>query len=147
MSMVTHVLPSKRGADTAAETEMRWILEGAYFAGKGIESQVAIKTRFRDYPFIADFLLGGKYIIEVHANHTAKWHTHRRESKDHTKLECLLAESWPVFDVIGSAAQIKKYQEEIKEALLEHITYNRKYTLLDLELYGLNGWVTHVEPQ
>lgn len=144
---MTHIIPDGKRADTAAEIEMRWILESSCFAGKGIHSQVAIKTRFRNYPFIVDFLLGDKYIIEVHGNHVAKWHTHGRENKEHTKLECLLAENHSVFDVIGSAAQIKKYQEQIKEGLLEHITYNRQYTLLDLELYGLNGWFTHVKPQ
>lgn len=145
--MVTHVLPSKRQADTAAETEMRWILEGAFFAGKGITSQVTVKTRFRHYPFIIDFMLGDKWLIEVHANHTAKWHTHTRENKEHTKTECLLAEGWPLFEVKGTASQIKKYQEEIKDALMEHITFSRKYTYMDLDVYGLNGWITHEKPE
>lgn len=144
---MTHIIPDRKRADTAAETEMRWILESSYFAGKGIKSQVAVKTRFRNYPFIIDFLLGDRWIVEVHGDHVAKWHTHGRENKEHTKLECLLAERYPVFDVIGSAAQIKKYQEQIKDALVEHIHLNREYTLLDLELYGLTGWYTHVKPE
>lgn len=122
---------------------MRWILEGSFFAGKGIKSQVAIKTRFRNYPFVIDFLLGYKHIIEVHGDHKAHWHTRKRENADHTKTECLLAEGYPVFAVKGTGPQIKKYQETIKDALVEHIHLNKKYTLIDLDQYGSAGFVTH----
>lgn len=55
-------------------------------------SQEPIKTRFREWPFIADFLVLRMLVIEVHGRY---WHTKtNRELKDEIKQNCLEADGY-----------------------------------------------------
>ena len=75
--------------DTKPEMAMRRILEDLKVS---FVSQEPIKTRFREWPFIADFLVLRMLVIEVHGQY---WHIKpRRELKDEIKQNCLEADGY-----------------------------------------------------
>jgi hypothetical protein len=119
-------------SDTRAETEVRKILEDLGRFHHTFESQVPIKTRFSPRTFIVDFLLDEDTVIEVHADHKAKWNTKTRRDKDAAKRECLLAERYFVIDIIGTDRQIARQANIIRNAILDSYKYNLDYTRIDL---------------
>ena len=104
---------SKPLSDTTPEMAVRAILEGLPAPLNSFISQAHIKTRFSIYTFIVDFKVASRLVIEVHGDHSAKWHTKSRQAKDEAKTNCLIAEGYNVLDIFGTKRQIEKMRDVI----------------------------------
>jgi G:T-mismatch repair DNA endonuclease (very short patch repair protein) len=102
-------------SDTKPEMIVRSMLEELKIPFK---SQQKVLTRFRDYPFIVDFLLENGKVIEVMGR---RWHDHseRQRRKVQTKVECLTADGHPTLiiwdDQLRRKSDLPLVKEKIKE--------------------------------
>jgi very-short-patch-repair endonuclease len=100
-------------SDTKPEMAMRRILEHLRVSFK---SQVPIKTRFREWPFIVDFLVENRLVIEVQGVY---WHSKKRRSeKDEIKRNCLIETGYQFLEFTDE--ELKKDPESVE-------TFVRKY--------------------
>ena len=116
-----------KSSGTSGEIAMATALQNA---GIPYRMQVALKTRFKEYPFLVDFLIPtlnvSKYlalVVEVDgALHFKTWRGKpavRRMAKDEVKNECLRAEGYRVLRIRDTTvkAEPENVIQQIKEAL------------------------------
>jgi len=136
-------LREKPLSDTTPEMAVRRILESLPPPLNSFISQAPIKTRFSIHTFIIDFKLASRLVIEVHGDHSAKWHTKSRQAKDEAKTNCLLSSFYKVIDIIGTKRQIEKMRDNIAYWInLVHVS-NFEYTYLECSPKGNKLYVGH----
>lgn len=130
-------------SDTTPEMAVRAILESLPAPLNSFISQAPIKTRFSIYTFIIDFKVASRLVIEVHGDHKAKWHTKKRQEKDETKTNCLIASFYQVIDIFGTKRQIEKMRDNIAYWInLVHVS-NFQYTYLECSKKDNKLYVGH----
>ena len=82
--------------------------------GRTFTSQYKIQTRFREWPFIVDFIVHPLDVIEVKGRY---WHSKKgRIKKDRVKEECLKAEGYRFMDIWDDELK-KKNLDNVREKL------------------------------
>jgi very-short-patch-repair endonuclease len=130
-------------SDTTPEMAVRQILEGLPAPLNSFISQAPIKTRYSIHTFIIDFKVANQIVIEVHGDHSAKWHTKSRQAKDEAKTNCLLEEGYQVLDIFGTKRQIEKMRDNIAYWIQNVTTNLDSYTYLECSPKGNKLYVGH----